>query len=106
MTLHPKFKNAVDAWYEEHGKVDCTTENGRNELKAQYRELYPDKTDKQANLAVTRAVRVVRGVMAPTKTPKRLVQKLIGAPTAHSSKEYLKANNKFNISKSFVASVE
>ena len=71
-------------------------DNGRNELKAQYRELYPDKTDKQANLAVTRAVRVVRGVMAPTKTPKRLVQKLIGAPTAHSSEESFKSNNKFN----------
>jgi hypothetical protein len=93
MTLPPAFTNAVREWLEEHGPVECTRANGRNELMATYRHLVPGTTEEQARKAVTHAVCKIRAVMAPQKTKVGLKRKAVGEPTALHEDERKKSND-------------
>ena len=85
---HPiVFTNAVREWFDSHGSVDCTESNGRTELIATYRRLLQGKTVKQANKAVSNAVRTIRPIIAPQFTNTGLKRKAVGALTAHHASE-------------------
>ena len=87
MTYPDEFTNDVNEWFTSHGPVDCTHLNGKTELIATYKRHYPEKSDKQADKAVKRAVRTVRGIIAPECTTAGLKRREVGADTSEHPSE-------------------
>ena len=87
MTHPDEFTNDVNQWFTSHGPVDCTHLNGKTELMATFKRHYPEKSDKQADKAVKKAVRTVRGIIAPERTPAGLKRREVGADTAEHPSE-------------------
>ena len=87
MTHPDEFTNDVNQWFTSHGPVDCTHLNGKTELMATFKRHYPEKSDKQADKAVKKAVRTVRGIIAPDCTTAGLKRREVGADTSEHPSE-------------------
>ena len=85
MTRSKDFQNAVQAWYDRHGEVECNQKNGRKGLIDTYLKFCkPLTTREQASVAVTNQLRKVRHVIYPWCTNHNVKRRKVGDETGKS----------------------
>ena len=100
MTLPKVVIQLCEAWIEEHGRVEFTQENGRDELVSAVMALqlqhYHGKQKGAVESSVKSQIRTIRGVIHPEKTKKGFKKRKIGEATSNAPENTSKINAKNN----------
>ena len=96
MTVSKLFSHTVQQWYDINGDVPCTSQNGRTGLVSVYRQVYPNKNDKQRDIAVRNTVHLPRRLILPTHSHHHPITPNIANETTRSKRSRWSYNQYWN----------
>ncbi len=86
MTLPKEVTELIETWFAEHGRVELSCKNGKDELLSAVMATQHFHGAKKGDVEISLKyqIRKLRGVINPSKTRKAHKKRKIGDPTSHA----------------------